>query len=115
MSGMLHVRHAPDPGRISEPSEPNGGFTTPTELPPYERDVSSMFGRLRSVFSSQSMALFIVLVALTVFFSVLRPDAFPNVANVMNMATNASILLVLAVGSTFVILTGGGVIRLFVR
>jgi ribose transport system permease protein len=42
-----------------------------------------------------------------VFFSVLRPNAFPTIANVMNMATNASILLVLAVGSTFVILTGG--------
>ena len=107
MSGMLHVRHAPEPGRISEHSEPNEGFTTPTELPPDERDVSSMLGRLRSVFSSQSAALFIVLVALSVFFSVLRPDAFPNVANVVNMATNASILLVLAVGSTFVILTGG--------
>jgi ribose transport system permease protein len=105
MSGMLHVRHAPEPGRISEHSEPNEGFTTPTELPPDERDVSSMLGRLRSVFSSQSAALFIV--ALSVFFSVLRPDAFPNVANVVNMATNASILLVLAVGSTFVILTGG--------
>src|SRR4029077_8803389 len=69
MSGMLHVRHAPEPGRISEHSEPKEGFTTPTELPPDERDGSSMLGRLRSVFSSQSAALFIVLVALSVFFS----------------------------------------------
>src|SRR4029077_9702939 len=62
MSGMLHVRHAPEPGRISEHSEPKEGFTTPTELPPDERDGSSMLGRLRSVFSSQSAALFIVLI-----------------------------------------------------
>src|SRR6201993_1898949 len=38
---------------------------------------------------------------------VLRPDAFPTLANAINMATNASVLLVLAVGSTYVILTGG--------
>ena len=92
---------------MSKPGEPFGGFTTTTELPPDERDVGSTFRRLRNIFSSQSAALFLVLVALAVFFSVLRPDAFPRVANVMNMATNASILLVLAVGSTFVILTGG--------
>jgi ribose transport system permease protein len=92
---------------VSKPSEPIGGFTTTTELPPDERDVGSTLRRLRNIFSSQSAALFLVLIALAVFFSVLRPDAFPRVANVMNMATNASILLVLAVGSTFVILTGG--------
>ena len=63
--------------------------------------------RIRSLFGNQSAALFIVLVALVIFFSALRPGAFPQIGNVMNMATNASILLVLAVGSTFVILTGG--------
>lgn len=56
---------------------------------------------------SQSAALFVILVLLAAFFSVLRPHAFPRVANILNMATDASILLVLAVGSTFVILTGG--------
>jgi ribose transport system permease protein len=82
-----------------------GGFTTTTS--PKERGGENTFGRLRNIFSSQSAALFFVLVALTVVFSALRPAAFPTIANVMNMATNASILLVLAVGSTFVILTGG--------
>jgi ribose transport system permease protein len=106
MSGKLQVRHAPE-RRLSEPSEPFGGLTTTTELPPDERNVASMLGRLRSIFSSQSAALFLVLVTLAAFFSVLRPDAFPRVGNVMNMATNASVLLVLAVGSMFVILTGG--------
>src|SRR5260221_3310055 len=106
MSGNLQVRHAPE-RRLSEPSEPFGGLTTTTELPPDERNVAGILGRLRSIFSSQSAALFLVLVTLAVFFSVLRPDAFPRVGNVMNMATNASVLLVLAVGSMFVILTGG--------
>ena len=71
---------------MSKPSEPFGGFTTTTELPPDERDVGSTLRRLRNIFSSQSAALFLVLIALAVFFSVLRPDAFPRVANVMNMA-----------------------------
>jgi ribose transport system permease protein len=63
--------------------------------------------RIGLIFTSQSAALFGILVLLSAFFSVLRPHAFPRVANILNMATDASILLVLAVGGTFVILTGG--------
>jgi ribose transport system permease protein len=92
---------------MREPSKPFGGSTTTRELPTAERDIGSPLRRLRSIFGSQSAALFLVLVALATFFSVLRPDAFPKIGNVMNMATNASVLLVLGVGSTFVILTGG--------
>jgi ribose transport system permease protein len=92
---------------MSEPSERFGGFTSTTELPGAGRDAGSPLRRIRSMFGSQSAALFLVLVALAVFFSTLRPDAFPKIANIMNMATNASVLLVLGVGSTFVILTGG--------
>jgi ribose transport system permease protein len=92
---------------MSKPGEFSGGFTTTNELSPNKPGVENRLGRLRNIFNSQSAALFLVLVVLAVFFSVLRPNAFPTIANVMNMATNASILLVLAVGSTFVILTGG--------
>ena len=92
---------------MSEPSERFGGFTSTTELPAAGRDAGSPLRRIRSMFGSQSAALFLVLVALAVFFSTLRPDAFPKIANIINMATNASVLLVLGVGSTFVILTGG--------
>ena len=92
---------------MSEPSERFGGFMSTTELPGAGRDVGSPLRRLRSMFGSQSAALFLVLVVLAVFFSTLRPDAFPKIANIINMATNASVLLVLGVGSTFVILTGG--------
>jgi ribose transport system permease protein len=92
---------------MSEPSEPFGGLTTTTDLPTAGRNIGSTIRRLRRMFGSQSAALFLVLVALALFFSALRPDAFPTIANAMNMATNASVLLVLGVGSTFVILTGG--------
>ena len=63
--------------------------------------------RIRIALSSQSVALLLVLLALCIFFSVQRPDAFPRPANIANMATDASILLILAVGGTFVILTSG--------
>jgi len=92
---------------MSEPSERFGGFTSTTELRGAGRDAGSPLKRIRSLFGSQSEAFFLVLVALAVFFSTLRPDAFSKIANIMNMATNASVLLVLGVGSTFVILTGG--------
>src|SRR6201997_3697673 len=91
------------------PAKPIGGPTTTPELPRDESDGGSAFNSPLSVFRGQSttLFLFLILIALAAFFSVLRPDAFPTVANIMNMATNASILLVLAVGSTYVILTGG--------
>ena len=60
-----------------------------------------------SILRSQATALFLALIALALFFSALRPNAFPRPANIANMATDASILLVLGVGGTFVILTGG--------
>jgi ribose transport system permease protein len=92
---------------MNEPSERIGGLTTKTDLPTAGQEPGRAPRRLRSLFGSQSLVLFLVLIALALFFSALRPDAFPTIANVMNMATNASVLLVLGVGSTFVILTGG--------
>jgi ribose transport system permease protein len=79
------------------------GLTSSAEPPPGR----SAGSRIGSILTSQSAALFVILVLLAVFFSAVRPHAFPRVANILNMATDASILLVLAVGSTFVILTGG--------
>jgi ribose transport system permease protein len=91
------------------PAKRIGGPTTTPELPRDESDGGSAFNSPLSVFRGQSttLFLFLILIALAAFFSVLRPDAFPTLANAINMATNASVLLVLAVGSTYVILTGG--------
>ena len=49
----------------------------------------------------------LILAGMIVAFSVLEPDAFSTVNNARNLATNAAILLVLAVGMTFVIITAG--------
>lgn len=62
---------------------------------------------LTSVIKSDTFRLFLALVALIAIFSVLRPAAFPTVYNSLNILSDASILLVLAVGATFVIITAG--------
>jgi ribose transport system permease protein len=49
----------------------------------------------------------LILVGLIVVFSVLEYDNFVSVSNARNVTTDAAVLLVLAVGSTFVIITAG--------
>jgi ribose transport system permease protein len=49
----------------------------------------------------------LVLLALIAVFSVLAPNAFPTVFNFQRLAIETAVLLVLAVGMTFVIITGG--------
>jgi ribose transport system permease protein len=63
--------------------------------------------RLARLAGSQPTVLFLVLAALVLFFAIARPAGFPTVANARNVASDAAILLVLAVGSTFVIMTAG--------
>ena len=55
--------------------------------------------------SSTSIAL--ILVGLIVVFSLLQPEEFFDVNNARNIATDAAVLLVIAVGMTFVIITAG--------
>jgi ribose transport system permease protein len=49
----------------------------------------------------------LILVALILVFSVLEPDSFVDSANARNIATDAAVLLVIASGMTFVIITAG--------
>jgi ribose transport system permease protein len=49
----------------------------------------------------------LILAGMIVAFAVTEPDAFATVNNARNVATNAAILLVIAVGMTFVIITAG--------
>lgn len=49
----------------------------------------------------------LVLAGIVIIFSALSPSAFPTLANARNILSDASILLVLAVGATFVIITAG--------
>ena len=49
----------------------------------------------------------LILVGTIVVFSVMEPSSFATVNNARNLVTNAAILLVIAVGMTFVIITAG--------
>jgi ribose transport system permease protein len=49
----------------------------------------------------------LILAAMLVVFSLMEPDSFATVNNFRNLATNAAILMVIAVGMTFVIITAG--------
>jgi ribose transport system permease protein len=51
--------------------------------------------------------IFLLLVALVVIFTALRPSQFATTFNVSTLAVDAAILLVLAVGQTYVIITKG--------
>src|SRR5919197_1076337 len=49
----------------------------------------------------------LILLALIVAFSIIEPDSFVDSANARNIATDAAVLLVLATGMTYVIITAG--------
>jgi len=57
--------------------------------------------------TGQSTAIALILIGLIAVFSFLRPEEFLDVNNARNIATDAAVLLVLAVGLTFVIITAG--------
>ncbi|AUG75548.1 sugar ABC transporter permease [Kitasatospora sp. MMS16-BH015] len=61
----------------------------------------------RSLGSRNTFWTFLVLLALVLVFSVLRPHAFATVFELRSVATESSILVLLAVGQTFVIVTAG--------
>ena len=62
---------------------------------------------MRRLFAASSAQIGLILVALIVIFSVLEFESFFSINNARNIATDAAVLLVLAVGSTYVIITAG--------
>ena len=69
----------------------------PAERPPW----------WRRLIAGSSAPIGLILVGLIVVFSVLEYENFVSVSNARNITTDAAVLLVLAVGSTFVIITAG--------
>ena len=57
--------------------------------------------------SGSSSWIGLILFGLIVVFTLLRPDEFSDVSNARNIATDAAVLLVLATGLTYVIITAG--------
>jgi ribose transport system permease protein len=76
----------------------------PAEEAPSEETPS---GRLARLARLQALQIIIVLAVIVVIFSILKPHAFLTVFNIRGIVINTAILGVLAVGMTFVIITGG--------
>ncbi len=86
-------------------------MTTPT-TPPADVEAEGLLEEEREpwwqrLVTGQSTAIALILVGLIAVFSFLRPEEFLDVNNARNIATDAAVLLVLAVGLTFVIITAG--------
>lgn len=64
-------------------------------------------GLLSRVATAQAMQILFVLVIIILIFTSLAPDAFLSFDNFRNIATNVSILSILAMGMTFIIVTAG--------
>jgi ribose transport system permease protein len=74
---------------------------------PVTTSISGRLGFLRTrAAGANTLWIFLVLVVLLVFFSVLQPN-FTNPVNLRSIAADSAPLLVLAVGMTYVIITAG--------
>lgn len=66
------------------------------------------FGRrLKGGLASSPAYMGAILILLVLFFSLLRPNTFFSVFNIRNIFLDASVLLILSVGMTFVMVAGG--------
>ena len=75
--------------------------------PPVQRPVSPLRRLFTHLSAGNTLWIFLVLVGICVTFSVMKPHAFATAFEARTVSTNASVLLVVAVGMTFVIITGG--------
>jgi ribose transport system permease protein len=81
--------------------------TTQADEPEVEDEQSRRAPFWQRLVAGSSTPIGLILVALIVVFSVMESDAFLDSANARNIATDAAVLLVLATGMTYVIITAG--------
>lgn len=62
---------------------------------------------LKSLLGRQEVVVGLVLVALCIILSIIKPDTFPTVKNIFNILRQSSLYAILAVGMALVIITGG--------
>jgi ribose transport system permease protein len=90
---------------MSTPATPPPG--EPVAADTVDADDQARANWWRRLASGSSTQIGLILVALIVIFAVLKPDEFFSVSNGRNIAIDAAVLLVLAVGATYVIVTAG--------
>ena len=81
---------------------------TSTQAEPEELEVEEPRQPLwRQLITNSSASILLILAGLIVVFSVLRFEEFFAVSNARNIATDAAVLLVIATGLTYIIITAG--------
>jgi ribose transport system permease protein len=78
---------------------------TATEIEPEVEERPPTWWQRAAAGSATQIGL--ILVGLIVIFSILQPENFTSVNNARNIATDAAVLLVIATGMTYVIITAG--------
>src|SRR5919198_778754 len=81
--------------------------TTQADRPELEEEEEHRAPFWQRLVAGSSTWIGLILVGLILVFSVLEPDSFVDSANARNIATDAAVLLVLATGMTYVIITAG--------
>jgi ribose transport system permease protein len=81
--------------------------TTQADRPELDDDQERRAPFWQRLVAGSSTPIGLILVGLILVFSVLEPDSFLDSANARNIATDAAVLLVLATGITYVIITAG--------
>jgi ribose transport system permease protein len=88
-------------GAIGEPNADEGKGALATRL----RRAQAVGARARET-ASQGL-IFVVLLSLIAFFSIVLPNQFPTAFNIRSMGISASVIALLAIGQTYVIIGGG--------
>jgi ribose transport system permease protein len=73
----------------------------------HDEDEERRASLLERIAANGALRTLLILIAIVVVFSILQFAEFATVSNLRNIATDVSVLLVLAVGMTFVIVTAG--------
>ncbi|MDC7289385.1 ABC transporter permease [Blautia schinkii] len=68
---------------------------------------SGIRAKIKWLLSYQEMVVALVIIAISIYLTCVRPDSFPTTMNIFNVFRQASHYAVLAVGMGFVIITGG--------
>ena len=63
--------------------------------------------RMGAIVSSSPFYMLVILVVMCGFFTVMRPNTFASVFNIRNIFLDASTLLILSIGMTYVMIAGG--------
>ncbi len=109
-TGGAHPTGAGEAGLRHDADLSGTRMTTPTPAPNASGPASTRSpaaGLLRRGLRSSPALMAVVLLTLMAVFAILSPDAFPTQGNFRNLVVDTSIVMVMAVGMTYVIVAAG--------